>query len=69
MLQEQLEESYRTTYSPGSKRRPRGEKQAKERAPQTGHGPKAQPELPLTPTIHVLDEADQTCPDCRGHLG
>ena len=39
LLQKELDEAYRRTYSQGSERRPRGEKGKKERAPQKGHGP------------------------------
>src|SRR6266545_6326069 len=37
-------------------------------APRRGHGPKAQPELPRVEMVHVLDDADQTCPQCGGTL-
>lgn len=33
-----------------------------------GHGPTPQPRLPLTPELHLLDEADCTCPGCGGTL-
>jgi transposase len=36
------------------------------RAPQRGHGPKAQPELPIVERVHELDEADRTCDACGG---
>ena len=35
-----------------------------ERAPQTGHGPREQPQLRIADVIHVLDEADLACPKC-----
>jgi transposase len=35
---------------------------------QRGHGPKAQPELPIREQIHDLDEADRICPACGGEL-
>src|SRR5207245_5637799 len=37
-------------------------------APRRGHGPKGQPELPRVEVVHVLDAADQTCPQCGGTL-
>lgn len=36
--------------------------------PQTGHGPRKQPRLPVEEVIHILDEPDQTCPSCGGEL-
>ena len=36
----------------------------KEKAPQTGHGPRAQTELPIEPVVYKLDEADRPCPEC-----
>ncbi len=36
----------------------------RERAPQTGHGPRQQPQLWTADVIHVLDEADMACPKC-----
>jgi transposase len=35
---------------------------------QTGHGPKAQPSLPIVEAKHDLDEADKICPKCGGEL-
>jgi transposase len=39
-----------------------------EKAPQTGHGPRAQPELPVLEQVHKLDDADKACPTCGGAL-
>ena len=39
-----------------------------ETKPQVGHGPKAQPSLPIVPEVHDLDEADRVCPECGGQL-
>ena len=36
--------------------------------PQTGHGPKAQPTLPLVETVHTLAAADRVCPQRGGTL-
>lgn len=47
----------------------RGAAEAKgEKKPQTGHGPTAQPKLPVVEEVHALDEADQTCAECGGQL-
>jgi transposase len=52
----------------GSERRSRGEKPHEEKAPQKGHGPHEQPDLPIIDVEHKLDPADQTCTECGGHL-
>lgn len=36
--------------------------------PQRGHGPRAQPALPLEERVHSLDAPDRACPSCGGHL-
>lgn len=54
---------------PGSERRsvaPRPPKPP--RKPKTGHGPTAQPNLPVEEKPFELDEPDCTCPDCGGQL-
>jgi transposase len=38
------------------------------REPQRGHGPAAQPRLPMIEMVHELDAADRTCPQCGGTL-
>src|SRR5688572_17091502 len=68
LLQKELDEAYRRTYSQGSERRPRGEKEKKERAPQKGHGPTEQPQLPIVEVVHSHDAADMMCPQCGGEL-
>lgn len=35
---------------------------------QRGHGPKAQPTLPIIDVVHELVDADRTCPACGGTL-
>ena len=37
-------------------------------APKRGHGPTAQPSLPIVEEIHQLDEPDRACPKCGGAL-
>ena len=50
-------------------RRPRQrEKPEKLKAQQKEHGAKAQPELIVEEQVDELDAADETCPDCGGHL-
>jgi transposase len=52
-----------------SERRPSERKRAKERAPQSGHGPKAQPELPIQPVHHTITDIDLLqCPLCSTSL-
>lgn len=67
MLQEQLADRCNKSLGKGSERRPR-DKAKKDRAQQRGHGTKPQPALQFKELIHSLDEADQVCPDCGGHL-
>ncbi len=55
-------------YAYGSERRPRAKKPEVPRAPQTGHGPTPQPQLPIEVVEHELDEADRVCTSCGGHL-
>jgi transposase len=37
-------------------------------SPRSGHGPKAQPKLPIVEQFHELDPADCTCPKCGKQL-
>ena len=53
---------------PGGERRARGEDDVQPKKPQTGHGPTAQPKLPVLPETFDLDEADKMCPKCGGNL-
>jgi transposase len=43
-------------------------KKDKEKKPQRGHGPTAQPKLPRIDIEHDLDEPDKMCPACGGAL-
>jgi len=36
--------------------------------PRRGHGPTAQPSLPVVEEVHQLDEPDRVCPQCGGML-
>ena len=69
-LKELLAQRERALFGPSSEQRPRrtDPDPAPAPAPRRGHGPKAQPELPRVEMMHVLDEADQTCPQCGGTL-
>lgn len=65
----QLDQQLQRGAQPEAERTPRSEKrepeQAKpERKPQRGHGPTPQPELPISPVRHTLDDADKICPRC-----
>lgn len=40
----------------------------REKKPQTGHGPREQPALPILECVHDLDEADKVCTSCGGWL-
>jgi transposase len=66
-LEQQLAMSRERQFGDSSEKRPRAKADA-EKAPQTGHGPREQPELPSIETEHDLDEADKICPTCNGVL-
>ena len=53
---------------PGSERRAGSSKQEKEKKPQKGHGPTAQPDLPVIDDAIGFDEADLICPHCGDRL-
>lgn len=56
------------SHSPSTERRGEGGGEKSEKKPQVGHGPKAQPKLPVVEEVHDLDEADKDCPECGGQL-
>jgi transposase len=66
-LEQQLAARNRRLFGDSSEKRG-SEKESREKSAQTGHGPREQPALPIVERAHVLDEADQTCPSCGGHL-
>ena len=71
MLEEQLAQRNHMLFGKSSERRGReGDKLEKPSAPepQKGHGPRAQPQLPLVETPHELDAPDRMCRACGGHL-
>jgi transposase len=53
---------------PGGERRSRPDGGAAAKKPQRGHGPTAQPMLPVIEETFDLDEADKMCPKCGGEL-
>jgi transposase len=68
-LKELLAQREHALFGPSSEQRPRQPDPEAGPAPAPrGHGPKAQPELPCVEMVHVLDPADQTCPQCGGLL-
>ena len=68
-LQEQAAQFQNALFGRSSERRGSPKTEPAEPAPQRGHGPRKQPELPCVEVEHALDEADQTCPECGGQLG
>lgn len=67
-LEQQIANKNRLLFGEKSERR-EGEElpappPAPPKPPQKGHGPKAQPSLPIEPVEHKLDEADQVCTSC-----
>ncbi len=70
LLREQLEAFKKKAFAPSTEKRSHegvpGEATATE--PRRGHGPKAQPLLPIATELHTLPEAEQICPVCQGHL-
>lgn len=70
LLQELVDRRNRALFGDSSEKRPRHSTgdESKEREPRRGHGPKAQPELPIVERVHELDDADRTCKVCGGVL-
>lgn len=69
-LKELLAERERRLFGRSSEKRPRtnGHEPAPETTPQSGHGPTAQPELPIVEQVHELAQTEQACPSCGGDL-
>jgi len=69
-LKELLAQRERARFGPSSEQRPRREETGPVAAPAPprGHGPTAQPRLPIVEKVHELDTADRTCPQCGGTL-
>jgi len=69
-LLEQLQRNRQTMFGDSSERRQkqRGQTQSKPSKPQTGHGPRPQPHLPLEERTVDVPEEDRACNVCGGHL-
>jgi transposase len=68
-LKELLAQRERALFGASSEQRPRADAPAPASpAPRRGHGPTAQPRLPIVEQVHELDDADRTCPQCGGTL-
>jgi len=73
-LEQQLANKNRMLFGEKSERRAGdeaitpNETPAPPKPPKKGHGPKAQPSLPVEPVVHKLDEADQVCTSCGEKL-
>lgn len=68
-LEEELSKNReRILQPPSEKRASKAEGGDEPKPTQTGHGPRAQPELEVREVIHDLDEADKQCPSCGGQL-
>ena len=66
-LQKELEKRTEKIYKHTSEKRPSGDGEADEQAPEKkkkGHGPREQSQLRIEPVVHELDDADKICPCC-----
>ena len=70
LLKEQLEALTKKVFAPSSEKRTRDGDSSEQAAsePRRGHGPKAQPLLPISTVTHTLPEGARTCPVCQGQL-
>lgn len=66
LLKEQLAALQRMAFAESSERKPRDKKsdEEKPKTSQRGHGPKAQPDLPIEEVTHSLEEEDRKCSIC-----
>jgi transposase len=69
-VERQHEAAMKALFGQSSERRPSSwTKPKKDREPQSGHGPRSQPQLPVEPVHHVLDDADTVqCQLCSNDL-
>lgn len=67
-LEQQLAQRNHALFAPSSEKRARSKPDGDARPPQTGHGPRPQPTLPIVEREHDLDEADKVCTTCGGAL-
>jgi transposase len=68
LVEEQLEQRNQALFGRSSEKRGRAREGNGTAKAQTGHGPRAQAELPIAEQVHVLDEPDRMCPQCGGDL-
>ncbi|MFZ5785806.1 MAG: IS66 family transposase zinc-finger binding domain-containing protein, partial [Acidobacteriota bacterium] len=70
LLKEQLEALKKKVFAPSSETRSHQGASSEEasKEPRRGHGPKAQPLLPISTVTHTLLEGARTCPVCQGQL-
>ncbi len=67
LLKEQIEALQRKVFGPSSEKRPSPRPDVAPE-PRRGHGPKEQPNLPMSTETHTLPEEQRTCPVCAGQL-
>jgi transposase len=68
-LESQLATLRQKVFGDSTEKRPRPKAdEAHVKEQQRGHGPKAQPKLPVIEQLHVADEADKVCVACGGQL-
>lgn len=69
-LREQLAQRNRALFGDSSEKRQRDEKtgDVPSRPASRGHGPTAQPRLPVADEIFALPDGDRACPQCGGQL-
>jgi transposase len=68
LLTEQLDNRTRELFASSSEKRSANGNADTAEKPRHGHGPTAQPSLPIVDVMHRLDEADKSCPTCGGEL-
>lgn len=68
VLRELVEGHRHALFGRSSERRGTGSGEKAPRQPQTGHGPREQPELERIDVAHTLPEGEHTCPCCGGEL-
>jgi transposase len=68
-LEAQLDKRNKMLFGDSTEKRPKAKAEASdEPKPQTGHGPRAQPNLRCVNEVHDLDAADKKCTACGGDL-
>ncbi len=68
LIKEQLEALKKRVFAPSSEKRPREAETKTPPSRRNGHGPKAQPLLPVSTVTHALPQGERTCPVCAGQL-